>query len=310
MAFENETPEEEVIRLAEEAKATPQELTEEQIEAAIQKRYGVSSDQLMKKEDQVKVLSEEEKQAIADERNAKVLTTAIEKKWFTQKEYDDLKTLQATGKVSIAKQKFIEDNPDLGDKAGEKFDKIFRLDEADEIEENEEMVPNEAKALATKQLEKMSDDYLKTKYGKITEATGKYEQHVKESEIATKNVATFTKVTAAIPEEVEIPIGESGTTVKYKITEQDRKEAQGIFLGDKKLVVAEKIDEKELAATALRFIQAKNIESILESAVNNAIALTEDRISRGEKGIVPNRDGKAKVNSEAREYLKEIGIKV
>lgn len=302
-----ETEEQKTLRLGEKKR----EFTQEEEDAIIEKRFGVKADQLIKKEDQVKVLSEEEKLEIENDKNAKKLTTALEKKWFTQSEYDEHQQLLAKGKVDIAKQKFIEDNPELGkEEAGQRFSELFLIDQDDEIEEDEEMKPNVKKALAIKQAEKIADDYIKNKFGKITSANEKFEQFLKETNIAKNNVATFNKVTTGLPGEIQIPIGETGTFVQYKISEEDRKEAQNIFLGDKKLVVSENIQEEELKENALTYIKAKNFETILESAVNTALTAAQDRYERGEKGIIPIRADKGTGGNSAVEWMKGKGLKV
>jgi len=78
--MENElSPEEEAAKLLAE-KNVPSELSDEDFAALVEKRLGAKPQDLIKKTDQVKVLSEEEKKELQEKEDSEILKFGIEQK--------------------------------------------------------------------------------------------------------------------------------------------------------------------------------------------------------------------------------------
>ena len=315
----NETEQEildrEALELAEKNK--PVELTDELIEEAIKKKFGVSSDELVKKADQVVVLSDAEKAELAEKKKEKVHTTALEKGWYKKDEYDEFLKSQSVGKIELAKKKFIEDNSDLDEKEAEKrFNTIFRIEEDDEIEEDEIIVTNEKKKTALSFTEKMADQYLKTKYAPIINAESKFDSYEQSTKVENTNKETVAKTIAALPTDIQIELspaseGVEARTFNYKITDEDKKEVAALFLEDQHLIKRKEIKPEALSANALMYIKAKNFEKIMAEAVEVEIEKVRSSYERGEKGIIPVRaNASNSALSAQQEFNKKMGLPV
>jgi hypothetical protein len=280
------------------------ELTPEQEEAIIAKRFGVSSDQLVKKEDQVVVLTEEEKKQKDEEKKQKVLTTGLENAWFKKEEYDEYQQLSSQNKIEIAKKQFIADNPELGEEAAAIYSQIFSTDEEDEVFElgSETGTPNVKKKVALKLAESIAENQIQQKFSKILNAEKEYDS----LQIKKKNVADVEKAISEMPGSFEIKVGSD--VYKYNITEDDKKEAKVLFGNDETLIGKEKVDPEEVKNNTLLFIKAKNLEGIIEEATIAALTKQKAAYERGEKGIIPTRGEKNVSTGKKDEFVKKHGL--
>lgn len=316
MSIENETPEEKLLR--EEREKNEITLTPEQEDALIKKRFGVGADQLIKKEDIPVVLSEEDKKKLDEQKKAQALTTGLEQGWFKKEDYDQFQQLTATGKIEIARKKFIDDHPELGKDAESTFNDLFHVNEEDEIEEDEVMKPNTKKKVAVGVAEKMADEYIKSKYSSIINAESKFEERENLLKTGAANLVEIKKKIAAIPDEIEIVVegiedfkieGLDGK-FKFKITPEDRSYVEGIFGKDKNLLASKDIASEKLTEDGIVAIQVKRISSLISEAVTTALTKAQEAYERGEKGIIPDRNTKNASGNAAVEWMKEKGIQV
>lgn len=281
------------------------EPTEEQIEAAIKKKFGVSSADLIKKEDQVKVLSDAEKAELEEKKNSEVLKVALENNWFTKKEYDSYLEAKGTDEISLVKKKFIDDNPDLGKDAENIFNSIFKVDEDDDIEDGEDTKPNRDKKAAKALAKKIADSMISTDYDKIINVSKKYESYQKDATINKQNAELITKSIAEIPKRMEMKVGEN--TFGIELTDDDIKEAYKLVVDGTK--GAKDLKADEIKGTATAYLLTKNIKKFVEEAVTVAVKNAEDEYKRGAKGIIDKED-KGVTSSDARDFLKRRNIPV
>lgn len=280
------------------------QLTEEQENAIILKRYGVAPDQLIKKEEQTVVLTEEAKKEIEDKRKATVLSTSLEQGWFNTEQYNEYQKISAQDKIGIAKQQFIEDHPELGEEAGNVFSEIFSVNEDDEIAEfgTEETKPNLKKKAATKLAETLANEYVNKKYGKIVNAESEYDS----LQARKKNSTLVDTAIAEMPDEYEIVVGDQ--KYNYKVSQEDKEEVRSTFRNDPAFLSKKDVKSEDVKANALLHIQVKNFQNIIEEVVTSALTEAKAKYERGEKGIVPVR-GDQKITTDLKtEFLKKKGI--
>lgn len=306
MSIENETPEQEAARL--EAEKNIVELTPEQEEAFLKKKFGVGAEGLIKKDDiPLPPPSEEEKVKLAEAKRQKAITTGLEEKWFDTKKYDEFQQLTAKGKIEIAKKKFIEENKDLAD-AEATFNEIFLVNEDDEVEVNEEMKPNAKKKVALSVIDKLADDYMEKNYGAILNVESRYDE-VEQARAAGKvNLGIVAKKIEAIPDELEIPIEGTDLTFKHKVTPEDRQHVQDIFMTDKTLLGHKDINSVPITEDAVTAIKVKNLNSVISEAVNVALTADRELYKRGEKGLTLDRKDRNISQSAMEQFAKEKGL--
>jgi len=299
----NETPEEKAIREANEKKNIPDDVFEEELK----KRFGAGSSELVVK---TAVLSEEDKKKLETEKRERAFTTALDQKWFKREDYDEFQQLTAKGKIEVAKKRFIEENPDLGDKAESSFNELFLVEEPDEVEEDEIMQPNKRKKLATSVAEKLADEYMAKRFAPILKAEERYEDHERMVETGKKNLAKIEKTIMAIPDEIEIDTGVQGfDKIKFKVTPEDKKNAADLFMNDRELVRSENIDEEQVRENGILKIQTDNLGKIISEAVITAVTKARESYERGEKGVIPLRkDNNDSVTGNKERFLQNKGI--
>ena len=282
------------------------EPTEEQIEAAIKKKFGVSSAELIKKEDQIKVLTDAEKIEQEEKKNSEVLKVALENNWFTKKEYDSYLEAKGTDEISLVKKKFIDENPDLGDDAENIFNSIFKIDEDDNIEDGPDQTrPNLDKKAAKALAKKIADGMISTNYDKIINVSKKYESYQKDAVLNKQNEELITKSIAEIPKRLEMQVGKN--VFGIDISDDDIKEAHKMVTDGTK--GAKELKPDEIKGTVTAYLMTRNIQRFVEEAVTVAVANKEAEIERGKKGIVDKED-KGVTSSDAREFLKRRNIQV
>jgi hypothetical protein len=306
MDIQNETPEEKLLREENEKNAKPV-ITDELFEEELQKRMGAGSKDLIKKTDVPPVLTEADKIKLAEEKRQKAITTGLEEKWFDTKQYDEFQQLSAKGKIEIARKKFIEENNDLAD-AEATFNEMFRINEDDDIEVNEAMVPNAKKKVAQSLAEKLADEYMEKNYGSIMKVESKYDEVEQLRSTGRANLAVVTKKIEAIPDELEVPIEGTDLTFKYKVTPEDRQHVQDIFGRDKTLLGHKDINAEPITENGIVAIKAKNLAGMISEAVKVALKTDRDLYERGEKGLDLNRKDSNISKSEMEKFAEEKGL--
>jgi hypothetical protein len=281
------------------------ELTEEQIEEIVKKKFGVGSAELIKKQDQVKVLTDAEKAELEEKKNTDVLKLAFEENWFTKKEYDAYLEAKGTDEISLVKKKFIDDNPELGKDAENIFNAIFKIDEDDDIEDGENTKPNMDKKAAKALAKKIADTEINSKYGKIINASTKYEQRQAEIALNKQNAELVEKAVSEIPKRLEVKVGDKSYGVD--MTDEDYQEAKKLaFEGVKG---RKDVKPEEIRENAFLYMRTKNFERLFEEAITNAIEEAVDAAKRGGKGLI-EKEVKGQTSTELREFLKKKGISV
>lgn len=280
------------------------EPTDDQIEAAIVKKFGVSSSELIKKQDQIKVLTDEEKAEAEESKRKEVVKFGLDSKIFTTQEYESFIADNQSDKISVLRKKYIEDHKD--DKnAGATFDEIYRLDEEDEFEDGEETKPNNKKLQAKALAEKLGTELIDTKYSKIKDASSRYESHLAEQSVIKANTEMVTKAIAEIPKKFEIET-EKGK-YEFNFPEADFIEAENMVKKDG--LKNKDLKPEEVKANTLLFLQTKNLKSIIEEVERVAIAKTVDEMERGKSGIDVKRvQPPAGVITAKEGFLKKHGI--
>lgn len=282
----------------------PPTLTAEQEEEIIKKRFGVSSDQLIKKEDQIKVLSPEEKAEAEESKKAEVIKFALDNKVFSATEHEEYVTALQADKVDLLRKKYIKDHPD-DKKAGKTFDQIYRIDEEDELEDGETNVPNEAKQKAAALLTKQAEEYIDSRFGKIRGAEKSYESYQELQKVVKHNTEMFTKVISEIPEKFEVET----TLDKYSIpvTKEDRDDAQQM-LNESGILRKKGNNAAEIKETVNIFLRGKNMDNIIAEVERVAIKKTEDAMRRGESGVDIKRKENPNGNTAMDTFVKKYGI--
>lgn len=286
------------------AAAPPRELTDEEIDALIEKKMGAKPSEFIRKSEQVKVLTEEEKKEIEEKEHNESLALAIEKGWIKRKDYDSYLEMKNSDKVALARKKFIDLNPELGEDAESVFNNILRLDEDDEFESGETKVPNKEKLAARNWAIKMAEEELAEKYGKkVSELPAKRKEYIEQEAIKKVNGDLINKVVAETPRKLGYKTGE-GLEYSIGVSEEDIQEAQKMAVSG---AISQKgLTEDEVKGTVSTFLLAKNLEKLVDEGIRLGISKYADENERGGKGI---KEGDEKVVvSEAREFLKKKGI--
>jgi len=282
------------------------ELTEEEIEAIIEKRLGGKPSDFIRKTEQVKVLTPEEKKELEEKEQSEALKFGLEQNFVSKKEYDSYLELTATNRIDIARKKFIESNTDLGEDAGKLFDKIIKLEEDDEIEDGEKLVPNKEKAAAMAWATKMADEEINTKYGnKIKGLPEKYKNHLAEQEVKKVNTEVITKAITEIPKRLEVEV--EGEKYGVDLTDDDFKEAHNLVVEG--ALLKKGLTAEEVKGTADAYLFAKRAKDLVAEVRKIAYAKGVDDTERGAKGIVSKSDSKIE-SSDAREFLKKFEIPI
>lgn len=260
------------------------DLTPEQEEAFIVKKYGVASDQLVKKADIPKTLSPEEIAEEEENLRKEKLSTALQQGWIKTSQFEEFQQLKDKGEIELARLQFIEENSDLGEKAGEIFDDMLAINEEDELTEmgTENKVPNVKKQAAGKLAKKLAGEYMRGKFGDVMGIDSKYASFQEQQ----KNAKEVELIIDEIPEVTEVTV--LGQKYTYKITPDDKKVLKQKFKDDKGLL-SRKIDRAEVTENGLAYIQTKNFTAILEEIVTAAVSANTEAIKRGEAGIVVGR---------------------
>lgn len=282
------------------------QLTDEELDALIEKRLGGKPTEFIRKSEQIKVLTPEEKIAAEEDKEKEIRKFALDQKIYSPKEYDEYIAEKQGDKVSILRKKYIEDNPE--DKnAGKVFDRIYRIDEDDELEDGDDFKPNDAKAKALQLLEKQGEDYLTNKYGKINTASKRYESFLADQNVIKENTQLVTKALTEVPKQFEIET-ESGAKYVFPFSDEDLLEAQKI-VSDNDNLKRKDLTTEEVKENAFLYMQGKNIKNIIAEVEKVATANAIDATERGKSGIEVKRDSGGNGNTSATEaFNKKYGI--
>lgn len=284
--------------------AAPRELTDEEIDALVEKRLGAKPSEFIRKTEQVKVLTEEEKKELEEKEHNESLALAIEKGWIKRKDYDSYLEMKNSDKIALARKKFIDLNPELGEDAESVFNNILRLDEDDEFESGETKVPNKEKLAARNWAIKMAEEELAEKYGKkVSELPAKRKEYIEQEAIKKVNGDLINKVVAETPRKLGYKTGD-GLEYSIDISEEDIQEAQKMAVSG---AISQKgLTEDEVKGTVSTYLLASSVQKLVDEGIRVGISKYAEDNERGGKGI---KEGDEKVVvSEAREFLKKKGI--
>lgn len=285
---------------------TPTELTEEQIDAAIEKRFGVKSSELVKKADQTKVLTPEEKTEAEENRRKEIIKHGLDHKVFTTKEYEEYLSVQQSDKIELLRRKYVSDHPD-DKRAARTFDKIYRLDEEDQFEDDTELpVINEEKKASKELLDKLADEYIDNKYGKIKNASKGYERFQEEQAVIKENTDMVARAINEIPKNIEIKTGRD--TYSVPVSKEDFDDAVKM-VSDSGILTKKGNSQAEIKDTIALFLKAKNMQAIIDEVEKVAVERAVDQVERGKSGIEVKRQVAPAGNSTAfEEFNRKHGI--
>lgn len=283
----------------------PVELSEEQLDAAIQKRFGVPPSELIRKADQIKVLTEDEKKEAEEKKRGDVVKYALENKIYTTVEHEQYIAAMQTDKVELLRKKYIADHPD-DKRAAKTFDRLYRLDEDDDIEDGETTVPNEDKKAARAALEYLADLYIDQNYGKIKKAPERYERHVAEQDIFTKNTEMVTRAISELPKTFEVKTGRD--TYNVPVTAEDLADANKM-IAESGILKKKGIVAAEVKETIGLFLQGKKMQQIISEVEEVATKKAVEAMERGANGVdVVRSAGNNSLASSFEEFNKKHGI--
>lgn len=279
------------------------ELTDDLIEKAIEKRFGVKSDQLVKKGTEVKVLTIEEEQELQKQKKEAAFKTAIDKGWYSKEQYDNFLLDSQKSEVDRARLKFIADNPEIED-AGDVFDETFKVNEDDEFEDGENKIPNKAKIAAGKLVKKIADDDLESKYKDVISTLSRYEKMQQDEAVRTKNTAIVTSVLAAMPPKVETEI--EGIKYGIAVLPEDLQAATE-FVNAEAVLTDKELTPEDLKTTVATYLLTKNMNRLLGEVRRSAYEEGRSSTERGARNLKENdNDGTGTPITEGEELVKKI----
>lgn len=282
------------------------DLTDEQLEKILQKKFGAGSKDLIKKSEQTVVLSEAEKLELEEKKNSAALEWGLTTGATTKKEYDSYLEATKSDKVEYARKKYVAAHPELGEEAAKTFDRIFRTQEDDEVETDEVMVPNEDKKAALLLAQAIADEEINSRYQKVRDLPKRYEEHLEKIALKTVNEQLIIKSIAEIPR--QMPVEVEGVEYKIKFEDDD-------FTAAQEMVVKDALEKKGLTADEVKgavalFLKTKNLDRIISEIVVSAVSVAVDKADRGKDGVVPIRKDVPEVADEKMKFLKTRGIPV
>jgi len=281
------------------------ELSEEELDALVEKRLGGKPSDFIKKSEQVKVLSEEEKKELQEKEDSEALKFGLENNYVSKKEYDLFLELKATNKIDIARKKFIAQNTELGEDAAGTFDRILKLHEDDEIEDGEKMIPNKEKKAAIAWAEKMADEEIDSTLGKkIKGLPEKFKAFKAEQELRQANTGIITKAISELPKRLEIDV--EGEKIGIDLTEEDFKEAENLAIEG--VVTKKGLTSEEIKSTANVYLFTKRAKDLFSEINKIAYNKGVENTRRGNSGIPLEKETTGGVGSGKREALKKAGI--
>lgn len=259
---------------------------DEAFEAQLVKRFGAGSKDLVKKEEPPVVLTAEEKAAADEKANQLALTTGLEQGWVTKGLYDGYQEVKKTDKLEIARKRFIRENSALGEKAASVFNSLYRLDEDDDIEGDDEIfAPNEAKKAARLLAEKMADEEINDTYTPVIKLTKRYDEHVAAEKQRKTNQELINTSIAAIPAEMKIKVGEQ----EYSVTLSPEEIAQAHKIFGKEELQKKGLTKEEITGNVGLFLKTTHLERIIQEITDVAVETALDRNRRGISGVAPVR---------------------
>jgi len=259
--------------------STPVDLTEEQLDEIVKKKYGKSISELTKAPE--KVLTEDEKRELERQENEEAIRYGIEKGIINVSEHEEyIKTL-AGDKYEVAKSKFISYFPDLPD-AGKYFDDLMLQDEDDELENGENGVTeNYHKKIAKQFAAKIAEEELDKKFSKIKNLPKELKAAKEKEALEKKNETVIDQVLSTINNRLETEY--LGVKFGIDIDPVDIKEAREMVkkeLGSKELVPKEVLENINL------FLVTKNLDKLMQEGIGKAVEKAIDLHKRGEKGLL------------------------
>lgn len=289
-------------------------ITPEIEEAIIKKKFGVPSDQLSVKQKEEITETEEQKEERLKKEKQNAIATGLSKGWFTKELYDEYATISTLEENEIAKKKFIEDNPELGDKAGEVFEEFFALNEDDELDddspeaEEDSKKPNLKKKLAKELLKKSAKEYVNNKYSNVISAQERYTSEKQNEMLREKNLTQITAIMSEMPSSIDVEI--SGEKYGYKITEEDMGYLKSKLVEDEHLLGSkDELKKDEVIEIATLILRTKNFEKIVSEISESRLIKEKEAYERGEKGVILDREsgeGGTKDLTEGEQYLQRF----
>jgi len=256
------------------------ELNEEQKEALLIQMFGVGSKGLVKKEEKPHVPTEEEKVKLEQDKQSAILKFGLESGLVSAKDHEEYITATKANKVEIAK-KVLEG---LGDDVKASIDKIFRLDEPDEItEEGEENPkPNVVKAAGMRLLEKIANDDLDFRFDGIKKLPNAYEEFQQREALKVSNTKLIKDAIAGVSKRVEMEV--AGVKYGIDLPDEEINAAEQLILKD--AVLNKDLKPEEVVGTATNMLMVRNFKKLLEEGITVAVKRREDEIARGGKGVI------------------------
>lgn len=284
------------------------ELTPEDEEKIFIKKFGVPSSELMKKTEQVKVLSEDEKKQAEEKEQSDILKFALDQGYTSAKEQEEYITAIKADKVDLARKKFIAQNPELGKDAEAMFNTIFKINEDDEISdgtgEAEKLIPNTSKKAALALAAKIAEEEINTKYSKFKKLPETYRVFKEQEVLKKSNTELINKSIAEIPRRYETEV--DGVKIGIDLSEDDFKTAFEITQSE---LLKKDLKPEEIKTTVGSFLMTKNVARLLKEGVTLAYAKGRDDEKRGAKAVSEDDKNKGSGGESPKmAKLKEMGI--
>ena len=284
-------------------------LTDEQVAEIIQKKYGVSPDKLVVKQEEPETPEQIEERNKAERQKA--VAEGLSKGWFTQEAYDKYLQMQVEGKTAIARAKFKKDNPELGEDADDVFDDVFAINESDTLEpfeEGEEPRPNKKKKVAEAILGKVADQYLNEEFESVIKVEETYKKHKDKEKLVQTNLALIQDSLTEIPRTLSFKIKEE--EYSYKISDEDIQEVSEVLKSDEVLITGKGNKKEDIIQNSLLLIKAKKLNEIIEEISEARLTKERESYERGQKGLIPGREnsegGAAAPLTDGQKLVQEI----
>lgn len=278
-------------------------LEEEKFNTELVKRFGTTD--LMKKSDQIKVLTPEEQKAENEKRENEILKFGLENNYTSAKEQEEYIGATKGDKVDLARKKFIAKNPELKD-AGKVFDRLAKVEEDDEItdpKDQEKLIPNEDKKAALAWVNQIADEDIDTRFSRIKSLPKKFEQYQEQEKLKAANIELIKKAHAAIPRRFEDEV--EGIKFGIDFSDDDIKAAYSLVEPE---IIRKGLTEDEVKNTMATFLFAKNAKKYAAEGIRLAYEKGRDDEKRGAKGLLEKDKTGSGGISKKREYLAKEGM--
>lgn len=278
-------------------------ITDEIFQEEFKKRLGAAPEEFIKKTD---ILSPEQQAEVEKKKKADALSWAISSNYITPEELEAYNKAQGSDNIDLARKKFIALLPD-DKEAGKLFDKMIKLDEADELEDGETKVTNTEKQRRIAFAKKLAEEELQNGTGKKIASIGKrYEQYLESQALVSGNEILIKKAVAEIPKrlEIEIDVDDKGTKEKFGIdlSPEDIAAAEKLVLEGNSNKKGVKPEDVKLAAGS--FLMAKNVMRLVAETRRIAYANGVADQKRGAANIDKEKEGEIVVSGKRKALIK------